>query len=350
MGGEIISADSRQIYKGMDIGTGTDIGSLKFEVQSSKLESKIQKELEQKINVGVYRIGGVPVWGLDLIEPNQDFSAAHYLKFATIVMRDVWRREKSRPNVDPEYIEDSRQSRRDPRREASGLPILVGGTGFYIRVLIEGIETLGVRPDWELRWRLKDLPAQKLFNLLCRLDPGRAALMNASDRQNPRRIIRAIEVAKIRNLNKNIRSRIGIDKLLMIGLKAPNEVLYQKIDDRVEKRVKQGVEKEIKRLLKRGYGWQNSALGYTLGYQEWEPYFREKKVNKGLLGSTKEEVIQRWKYNEHGFARRQLTWFKKPLLRQPADQGENTQIKWFDITKRDWQAKAKKRVAFWLEN
>jgi len=312
---EIISADSRQVYRGMNIGTGKDIGGSKFNlacrqarVQSSKLESKIQKELNQKITVGAYWVQGILIWGLDLVEPNQVFSVAHYAAFARRLIKSLWAREK--------------------------LPILVGGSGFYIKAVIDGVDTLGVAPNWELRWQLDNLSPGELFKIPARLDPEKAALLNLSDRQNPRRLIRAIEISQ-KNQKTLRQKRLNIDHLLMLGLKANNQVLYERIDRRVERRVKQGIEQEIKRLLK-NYDWQNSALSQTLGYQEWEPYFKDE--------AGREEVIQRWKYNEHGYARRQLTWFKKFC---PETKFKNRQIKWFDIARKNWQASAKKLVRNW---
>ena len=121
--GEIVSADSRQVYKGMDVATGKDlpVGS-KYQVSSIKY---------QKIRAGYYLFEGIPVWMLDVVEPNQEFSVAQYIDLGQKVMVDIWRRKKA--------------------------PIVVGGTGFYIKGLIDGIETLGVEPNWELRNRLEKL-------------------------------------------------------------------------------------------------------------------------------------------------------------------------------------------------
>lgn len=286
--GEIISADSRQVYKGMNIGTGKDLPAG-----------------ARRLKAGYYWIEGVRLWGLDLVEPNQPFSAAHYARFSQRVIRDIWSRKK--------------------------LPILVGGTGFYTKALIDGIQTLGILPDWELRWRLKNWSASRLFNLLVRLDSNKAALMNFSDRQNCRRLIRAIEVSQKKKEKKAGLKKLGIENLLIIGLRTPNKILYQKINKRIKKRVQQGIKDEIRKLLKKGFNWRNSVMGQTLGYQEWEPYFAEKL--------SQEEVIRRWQFDEHGYARRQLTWFKK-----------DSRINWFDLTEKGWQVKIKRLVQDWLSS
>jgi tRNA dimethylallyltransferase len=290
--GEIVSADSRQVYRGMDIGTGKDlpvISNFQFPISNLK-----------KLGLGCYTLEGIRVWMLDMVEPSQEFNVARYVDLAQKVIVDIWQRNK--------------------------LPIIVGGTGLYIKGLIDGIETLGVQPDWELRRRLENLPAQNLFDLLSRTDPIKAASLNASDRKNPRRLIRAIEVASKKPIFKLNAKPFILDPLL-IGLKTELKELYQRIDRRVEKRVNQGVEKEIKKLISKGYSWNLPAMS-ALGYQEWQDYFEGQ--------ATREEVIQKWKFDEHGYARRQLTWFKK-----------DKRIKWFNISKPNYQNEVEKLVESW---
>jgi len=121
--------------------------------------------------------------------------------------------------------------------------------------------------------------------------------------------------------------KLKIEKLLIIALKANNKFLYQRIDKRVEKRIKQGVQKEVKDLIKKGYSWDLISMS-GLGYQQWKPFFEKK--------TSLEKVIQRWKYDEHGYSRRQMTFFKK--LKK---------IKWFDIEKKNYQIKVEKLVKSW---
>ncbi|MCJ7793250.1 MAG: tRNA (adenosine(37)-N6)-dimethylallyltransferase MiaA, partial [Candidatus Marinimicrobia bacterium] len=206
--GEIISADSRQVYKGMDIGTGKDIENGKWIMDNGKS--------------GHWEVEEIPVWMLDVVEPNQEFSVAQYVELAQKIIEDLWQRKKT--------------------------PIIVGGTGFYIKGLIDGIETLGVEPNWELRKRLEKLSVRKLFDILARLDSSKAASMNASDRKNPRRLIRAIEIAsKSRRLKTEDRKQKMTAEILWIGLKGEFKELYQRIDERVDKQVKIGAEEEVKK-------------------------------------------------------------------------------------------------------
>ena len=337
--GEIMAADSRQVYRYMNIGTGKDVPvSSKFQIPNSKQIPNSQPVRQAgKFQIGYYLFEKIPVWLMDIIEPNYRFSVADYKKCAEIVIEDILKRKK--------------------------LPILVGGTGFYIKAITEGIETIGVEPDWQLREKLSSCQIDELQIMLRDIDPERYRGMNESDRQNPRRLIRAIEIARWKcevrsgKLDKEVGS--GRKKshfshqypasqfqhptsILFIGLTAPNEVLYQRIDQRVDERVRGGIEEEIRGLLEKGYTWESSALGSTLAYREWQDYFRKvpsvSKVSRGEdeLNEIKKKVIQQWKFDEHNYARRQMTWFKK-----------DPRINWFDMTQEGWQQKVEKLVKSW---
>jgi tRNA dimethylallyltransferase len=309
--GELVSADSRQVYRGMDIGTGKDLlVNSKFQIPPPQAGQANSKQIpNSKFQIGYYFLEGIPLWLYDVVEPNYRFSVADYVKCAEVVIKDIWQRGK--------------------------LPILVGGTGFYIKALIDGIETLGVPPDWELREKLGSLEIRKLREILKKVDSKRLEKMNESDRNNPRRLIRAIEIAgKIQNSkfqipNKFQISNLNIKNILFIGLRASCEVLYERIDRRVEERVKQGIIEEIKKLIERGYNWENSVLGETIGYKEWRLFFERKASEK--------EIIKLWKFAEHAYARRQMTWFKK-----------DKRIHWFDISQKKWQDKIEALVEDWL--
>lgn len=325
-GGEIVSADSRQVYKGMDIGTGKDIP------KNSKLTTKsVEPQLKaQNYKIGYCLVDGIKIWLYDIVEPDYQFSVADYVKCANLVIKDVCQRGK--------------------------LPILVGGTGLYIKTVVDGIATMGIEPDWKLRKKLSHLEIKKLRKKLKRLDPKRWEKMNESDRNNPRRLIRAIEIAihtqksnrpTIRGVFPHGAGRATLggvissgagpeeakeqnfcDKVLFIGLTAEYKILYERIDRRVDERVKEGIIKEIRGLLRKGYTWKNSVLGETIGYKEWREYFTRTPEHQNTRTKLKEEIIQKWKYNEHGYARRQMTWFKK-----------DKRIFWFDISKKGWENK-----------
>lgn len=294
--GELVSADSRQVYRGMDIGTGKDL----------PVGSKIKHTWFSKY--GFYEISGVKVWGYDLVDPRSEFSVGQYLKFARYIIGDIQKRKK--------------------------LPILVGGTGLYIKGVIDGIPTASIPKNSNLRKNLETKNASELYELLASLDTIRAGSMNSSDRKNPRRLIRAIEVSQYLvdhklTINKHLKSRTDV---LLIGLKADKNFIDKQIDIRIRKRVGKGIKAEIEKLIKFGVDWNLQSMS-SLGYRQWRSYF-ENKVSE-------EEVIDEWKKEEKKYARRQLVWFKK-----------DKRINWFDITDKNYIKDVEKRVEEWysLEN
>ncbi len=142
--GEIISADSRQVYRGMDIATGKDIGGGKW--------VKDHWEIER-----------IPFWLLDVVEPNEEFSVAHFTDLAWEKIKDIWQRKK--------------------------LPILVGGTGFYIKTIIEDIPSKGIPPNWSLRKQLELKFIDSLFEELAELDSFRAGQMEHSSQSTKNQIV-----------------------------------------------------------------------------------------------------------------------------------------------------------------
>ena len=276
--GELISADSRQVYQGMDIITGKDHSP------------------------------GTKIHLIDVVRPDEDFSVAYYTRLAWQVIKKAWKEGK--------------------------LPIIVGGTGFYIKAVIDGIGTVEIPPNEKVRQGMKAWSAKELMDYLANLNSAKAAALNKSDRNNPRRLMRAIEIALWQKENfhqpADQKEKQPPFSVLFIGLKADYKTLYQRIDQRVAKRLKIGAEQEIRNMLKEGYSWENSALGVTTGYREWQPYFENSKL--------KEEVIKKWQFAEHGYARRQMTWFKK-----------DKRVSWFDITGKKWQDEIEELVENWYD-
>lgn len=288
LGGELVSADSRQVYKKLDIGTGKDL------LRGSKFDSR-----------GFYDVGGIKIWGYDLIDPRKNFSVGNYLKFAKKAINNISKDRK--------------------------LPILVGGTGLYIKGVVDGIATAFVPQNPSLRRNLEKNTPEELFEILAQLDPIRAGSLNYSDKANPRRLIRAIEVATwaLEKGNKQVDNRTRKEKrnILFIGLTAPKEILADKIDIRVEKRIRQGLEDEIKDLLASGVRWNHQSMS-SLGYRQWRQYFEG--------GKTKKDIIADWGNEEKQYAKRQLTWFNK-----------DKRIKWFDVSRADYVKNVEKIVKKW---
>jgi len=286
--GELISCDSRQVYKRMDIGTGKGLPA----------NSRPSKE-------GCYEIGGTKIWGYDIADPKKGFSVAQYIKFARTKIENIWAEGK--------------------------LPFLVGGTGLYIKGVVDGIATAEVRPNIKLRKSLIEKSPEELFEILAQLDAAKAGSLNTSDRKNPRRLIRAIEVALNKSKVKDRGNELKA-KTQFIGLYAPKAVLEKRIDLRVEDRIRSGIEKEIKDLLSQGVRWGSQAMD-SLGYRQWEGYF--KKPDKAAY----QEAIKKWKAEEHGYAKRQVTWFKK-----------DKRIKWFDASLPNFEKNIENSVQKWYSN
>ena len=294
--GEIISADSRQVYRGMDIGTGKD------------LPKGVKIKLPWFQKYGYYEVGGVKIWGYDLADPRHEFNVAQYIKFAERVILDIIKRGKA--------------------------PILVGGTGLYIRGVVDGIPTASVPKNNLLRKNLEKMPPGELFEKLAQMDSLKAGQMNASDKKNPRRLIRAIEVAmwKINNIKKEkeMESRKKDLTVNLIGLTAPEKLIFKRIKLRVAERVTAGIKKEVQDLLKKHVTWEMPSMS-SMGYRQWKDYFGN--------GRSQAEVVREWETEEKKYVKRQMVWFKK-----------DKRIRWFNITSADYPENVEKLVEKWYSS
>ena len=252
--GEIVSADSRQIYRGLNIGSG-----------------KITKKEMQ----------GIPHYLLDVASPKQKFTVAHYQKLALAAIKKIQRRGK--------------------------LPFLVGGSGFYIQSVVDGIVIPAVKPNWKLRQQLEQKSAEELFLMLQKLDPMRAKNI---DSKNPRRLVRAIEIVKATGqpVPQHDRSqRYSVENgrtLLQIGIKKSSPELKLLIAKRLQKRLKAMIA-EVKKLHADG-----------LSFKRLEEFGLEYRfVARLLQGSggqaNYEKTIQSIQKESEHFAKRQMTWFKR---------------------------------------
>ncbi|KPJ57256.1 hypothetical protein AMJ49_01475 [Parcubacteria bacterium DG_74_2] len=248
--GELINADSRQIYKEMDIGTA----------KPSKKERKI-----------------IAHHLIDIIFPNEEFNVAIYKKIVLKIIKNIQKRKK--------------------------IPFLVGGTGLYIRAIVDNIEFPKVSPQKGLRKKLEKKSVKELFEIYKKLDPKGAKFI---EKENKRRLIRAIEVCKVTGKSFWRQRKKGkpIFDVLQIGIKLTKKELKKRISKRIKKMFKLGLEKEAKYLIKK-YGWISSLQ--TIGYQEWSEYF-DKKIDKKI---DKKEVKEKIKLHTSQFAKRQMTWFKR---------------------------------------
>lgn len=290
--GEIVSADSRQVYRGMDIGTGKNL----------PIGAKIRYPWFYKW--GYYEVDGVKIWGYDLADPKGDFSVAQYIKFADGIIADIEKRNK--------------------------LPILTGGTGLYIKGVVDRIPTVAIPRNESLREKLAGKSAAELYEMLSQIDSLKAGSLNFSDKRNPRRLIRAIEVATwmIDNRHRVPKSekKASLD-ILFIGLTGPREVIEKTIDESVNLRNDSGIKDEIRKLLKGGVRWDSQAM-MSMGYRQYRDFF------EGGVGE--EAVIDEWKREEKKYVKRQMTWFRK-----------DKRINWFDISDRKCLEKVENLVKRW---
>jgi len=280
-GGEILSCDSMQVYRGLDIGT-----------------DKIPPE----------RRGDVPHHLIDVRDPGEEFSAGTFRRMAIEVLEDLERRRK--------------------------VAFLVGGTGLYYRTLVSGMVEAPPR-DPPLRAYLRERMASRgvkpMHRLLLRLDPDSARTIRERDSL---RILRALEVRILtrKPLGRMIRrSPFGTDALpdvLLIGLTAPRNLLYDRIEERVDAMLADGWLDEVARLRERG--WIRGATGHAIGYGELSSYL------DGDL--TLEEAAARIKRRSRNLAKRQWTWFRK----EPG-------IHWYDISEEDWKKNAIRFIDRWLQ-
>jgi tRNA dimethylallyltransferase len=263
--GEIISADSRQVYKGLDIGSG-----------------KITKKEMQKI----------PHYLLDVVSPKSVFTIAQFKKNTDKIIRDILKKGKT--------------------------PIIAGGTGFYIQSIVDNIVLPEVKPNLKLRKELAKKSVDELANILKKMDKNRAGEI---DLKNPRRLIRAIEIAtelgKVPKLstNSNPVAVGGEYDVLQIGIKTDDDILKERIAKRFEKRVKAGIVKEAEDLHKNGLSWKRMK----------EIGLAHKYISLHLQGKmTKDEMIENSIREEWQYVKRQKTWFKR-----------DKRIEWFGLEEKN---------------
>ena len=249
--GEIINADSRQIYRYMDIGT-----------------AKPSRE----------ELASVPHHLVDIIEPNQEFSLPEYQKLANDAIQDI--------------------------QSGGKIPFLVGGSGLYVWAVLEGWVVPKVAPDViyrrELEKKAEIGQGAELYQELQRIDPAAAEKI---DPHNVRRVIRALEVNKLTDstFSQLQKKQPPSFQSLIIGLTANRTELYRRADQRVDNMIKQGFVEEVKTLLKMGYSLNLPAMS-SIGYLEIGQYIQGEM--------TLDEAVYKIKTGTHRFIRHQYAWFR----------------------------------------
>lgn len=256
--GEIISADSRQVYKKMDIGTAKEPGEWRRE--------GLHKS---------FYIQDVPHHLIDFLDPGKFFTVAEF-------------KEKARKCIDG-ILDRGHQ------------PFVVGGTGLYVHALVDNLQIPAVLPNRKLRRSLEEKDNYELMRLLKNFDPKSAETV---DFNNKRRIIRALEVCILSGAPFSEQQKKGepMYEFLQIGIEVPRAELYERINKRVDDMMKLGLLKEVEGLLKQRYNWSLPSLS-GIGYVQFRGYF-EKQYSL-------DQAIEFLKRDSRRYAKRQMTWFKR---------------------------------------
>jgi len=267
LNGEIISADSMQVYRGMNIGTA-------------------KPTLEEQ--------AGIPHHMLDIVDPGEPFSVADYQRMAREKIRQIAARGR--------------------------LPILAGGTGLYVRAVIDPYNFIPADTDWNLRDRLRQMAKEEgldgLYRWLSEVDPVAAKRIHPNDE---RRIVRALEVYKTTGQPLSFWEQQPDEQrplydLVMIGLHRPRPELYERINRRVDLMLEQGLLEEAKELLAQGLD-EKFIANQAIGYKEFFAYLRGEE--------SLAEATEKLKQGTRRYAKRQLTWFRVDRRVEWVQVGEN---------------------------
>jgi tRNA dimethylallyltransferase len=256
--GEVINADSRQVYKDFAIGTGIPPGKSGF----------FQKHR-------AYLSEGVPHYLMDFLDPLESYSVVEWKDKALQALEGIVKRKH--------------------------LPVIVGGTGLYLRALIDNLSIPKVEPNPTMRKALEEKPLSELVAVLLKIDPF---ARHAVDLKNPRRVIRAIEVATFTGKPFTAQQEKGkpLVEALQIGRRWTREQLNTRIDAAVEDMVKRGWIDEIRAALKKGIPEDAPAMT-SIGYREMSRAMRKEISLEDAVRFTKDAV--------HQYAKRQMTWFNR---------------------------------------
>lgn len=272
IGGEIISADSRQVYEGLDVGTA--------KVKGKWIKRKLKTKNGKRKTFDCFIYKRIPHYCIDFISPTKTYSAGEFKKCAEGVIKNIFSRGK--------------------------VPIIVGGTGFWVDTVIYNINFPEVAPDFKLRRSLEKKSPAKLYKILKKLDPKRAGTI---EKKNPRRLIRAIEIAKKLGGIPPLQKQKSPYNVEWVGLNPPFSALEKNITERAHRMVNHGLLEEVRRLLKGGvskkkireFGFEyKNALNYLEGH------------------ITKKEMLAKLILDTLRYAKQQMRWFKR-----------NKEIRWY---------------------
>jgi len=253
--GEIISADSRQVYRGMNLGTG-----------------KVTQE-EQKI---------IKHYLLDVANPRKIFTVSDFKKLGEKAIKEALCKNK--------------------------VPFIVGGTGFYIDALVKGLVLPEVPANKNLRAKLEKMTAENLYKELKKLDPNRAKTI---DQKNKRRLVRSLEIIKTTGKPVPVLKELPRYTVLYLGINPPKNILEKRIKLRLEKRLRHGMIKEVNKLLQSGVS-KKRLYGFGLEYRQISEYLASEKFKvKSIKNFNNSEYYQKLLRSIIKYSKRQMTWFKR---------------------------------------
>lgn len=246
---EIISADSRQVYRGMDLGTGKDLSEYRLEDRT------------------------IPCHLIDIIDPNQEFNVFEYQKRFYDVFRSL--------------------------SEKGVLPIVVGGTGLYLEAVLAAYEMPEAVRHEELRQKLVDKSMDELREILLALKPD---LHNKTDLEDRERLIRKIEIEQARKNNTGVNIQRPDINAYVFGVYWPRPQLRERITARLKERLDAGLVEEIARLQAGGLSWERLD-SFGLEYRYVARYLRKQMTKEDMIAGLETAIGQ--------FAKRQMTWFRR---------------------------------------
>lgn len=274
----LISADSKQVFRGLETISGADVPSSFKRIKAQDSQLKYDYFLDQERTVTLH--------GISIIMPDEAWSVTQFRNLAIRVIRAAW--------------------------EKNYLPIVVGGTGFYHQQLFNNDPQLYIPPQNKIRSQAEQKTVKQLQAWLHDLDADKLAAMNRSDQHNPRRLIRAIEIAHALHepgakLKERLAQRPRLnqpDQYLSFGLKASSKALKSKIKQRVLRRFTSGAVQEVENLIALNLPPHNQAMSAT-GIEPIKLYLQHKQ--------TAQQTLVAWTQQEYQYAHRQLTWWKQQI-------------------------------------
>ena len=271
IGGEVVSVDSRMVYREMNIGTAKPEGEFSMPKSEGKLDVSVLFGGGKE-----FTVEGISHWGIDLVNPDEEYSVAQYKEYAEKKIEEILRR--------------------------GHIPLLVGGTGLWISAVIDNLDLSKTPSDQTLRLELESRLLSDLFAEYKKLDPIGAETI---DRDNKRRVLRALEVTKLTGKPFSQSQTRGEPKydVLQIGLNVDREILNIRINDRVDEMIGRELVTEVRRLREK-YGCSIDAMT-GIGYRQ---------VCEFLEGrSSLKDAIEQIKIDSRHYAKRQMTWFKRDV-------------------------------------